>query len=321
MAFRDIKGQARPIELFKGYLKTGNVPGAFLFCGPDGAGKYLSAINFAQALNCLVNKDDACGSCVSCVKIAGQAHPDIHEISAQDSDEIKIEQIRELKRSINLRPYEARRKVFIINDAHRLNPESSNALLKVLEEPPGSSLIILITAKLQLLFKTIISRCQLIRFYPLGREELRDILARDYSVPEAQAHYLSYYCEGRLGGALRLAESDSLAFKNSVIDGFVFSRGTSFIDELAKKERSQIAGQINILAGWFRDIYFAQIGMPAATFINLDREDGIFSAAARYSQSELNEIMTTLTKSLAYLEGNINTKLLLSNLRIEIWKS
>ncbi len=321
MSCKDIKGQPRPIDLLQGYLKTGQIPGAFLFCGAEGIGKNLAAINFAQALNCLENPIDACGSCSSCAKISKKDHPDIHEISTQDSDEIKIEQVRDLKRSINLRPYEAKKKVFIINDAHRLNPESSNALLKVLEEPPGNSLIILITAKPQLLFKTIISRCQLIRFYPLNRDILRDILVRDYSVSAEDAHYLSFYCEGRLGSALKLKNEDVLAFKNSVIDGFIFSHDSLFIDGLASQDRQQIAGQINILAGWFRDIYFAKIGMPAAALINLDRQDNLMRAASRYSELEINEIITTLTKSLMFLEGNINTKLLLSNLRIEIWKS
>ncbi|MCX5712421.1 MAG: DNA polymerase III subunit delta' [Candidatus Omnitrophica bacterium] len=321
MPFKDIKGQKRPIELLQGYLKTGQIPGAFLFCGQEGIGKNLAAINFAQALNCLESNMDACGNCSSCVKISKKDHPDIHEVSAQESEEIKIDQVRELKRSINLRPYEARKKVFIINDAHRLNPESSNALLKVLEEPPGNSLIILITAKPQLLFKTIMSRCQVIRFYPLSRDNLKDILVKDYSVPAKDAHYLSFYCEGRLGSALKLKSADALVFKNSVIDGFIYSGDTSCIDSLAKEERKEIAWQINILAGWFRDVYFAKIGMPADSLINLDRQDMIHREAERYSQIEINEIMSTLTRSLGYLERNIGTKLLLSNLRIEIWKS
>ncbi|MFA6350386.1 MAG: DNA polymerase III subunit delta' [Candidatus Omnitrophota bacterium] len=321
MPFKDIKGQSRPIELLQGYLKTGQVPGAFLFCGPEGVGKNLTALNFAQALNCLESPNDACGGCASCVKISKKDHPDIHEISAQDSEDIKIDQVRGLKKSINLRPYEGRKKVFIINDAHRLNPESSNALLKVLEEPPENSLIILITSKPQLLFKTIISRCQMIRFYPLNRDILRDILVRDYSVPVKEAHYLSFYCEGKLGSALKIKDEDVLNFKNSVIDNFSIFRDSSFIDGLSKQERQEIASQINILAGWFRDVYFAKIGMPASSFINQDRQDIIQRESGRYSQIEIDEIVSTLTKSLMFLEGNINTKLLLSNLRIEIWKS
>jgi len=320
MSFKDIKGQPKAIKILESYLESGKVPGAFLFCGQEGVGKYSTAISFAKTLNCLESRFDACGACPSCVKISKKEHPDVHEICAQDSDDIKIDQIRELKRSINLRAYEGKKKVFILNDAHRLNPESSNALLKVLEEPPRDSLIILVTSKPQLLFKTIISRCQTIRFYPLNRDYLQDVLVKDYAVSCEQAHYLAYSCEGRLGSALKSKENDILFFKNRVIDGFLFSKDPRAIDELASQDRNEISRQINILSGWFRDISLAKIGIPDSEWINADRKIDIQRLMNQYSHMDVAQIFNSLVKSLSYLESNINTRLLLSNLRMEIWK-
>lgn len=320
MFFKDIKGQDRPIAVLRQAFLRSSIPGAYLFIGEDGLGKYLVALNFAKAVNCLNGDFEPCETCPSCLKINKKQHPDVHFIEPEDSEAIKIDAVRGLKKDIALRPYDARKKVFIINDAHNLTPDASNAILKILEEPPRDSLIILISAKPALLLKTIISRCQILRFNPLERGKLEGILENDYRVGKGLAHFLAYFCEGRIGPALRLKDTDILREKNRVIDGFLISGKGAFLDSAHMQERQGLRSALNILAAWFRDIYIAKAGVPHSKLINLDRKEELLKFMARYNFMDLNEIINSISNSLLYLEYNINTKLLLYNLKAELCK-
>jgi DNA polymerase-3 subunit delta' len=319
MAFQNIKGQERAVGTLREYLKAKKIAGAYLFSGPEGVGKYFLARTFAKAVNCLLGQDEPCDTCASCAKVDKNEHPDVHIIDRADGESISIESIRELKKSISLKPYEGRFKVFIINDAHKLGAEAANALLKVLEEPPGDSLIILVSAKSAKLFKTVISRCRTVKFFPLKRAELSTILKKDYFLDGGLAHFLAYSSEGRIGRSLNLKDTDALKQKNKVIDAFLEPRAEP-LDALANQSRQDIRLYLNLLAGWFRDIYLIKAGAPQDELINLDRRDEILKLMNRYSRPELDEIFRLISDSLLNLEQNVNVKLLLSNLKVQIWK-
>jgi DNA polymerase-3 subunit delta' len=225
-----------------------------------------------------------------------------------------------MQREINLKPYEARVKVYIIDDAHNLNAESSNALLKTLEEPPAHSVIILVSSKTSLLFKTVLSRCQIVRFYPLQRKELEKILKNDYGLDVSRAHFLSYFCEGRIGDALRLKDAGFYQDKNMVIDDFLLSCHQAASGASASQTREGLRRDINILISWFRDICFLKTGMPGEELINFDRRNELTKMAHDYTQAELERIINLLSDALLRLNQNINLKLLTSNLKAELWK-
>ncbi|MDD4981012.1 MAG: DNA polymerase III subunit delta' [Candidatus Omnitrophica bacterium] len=303
-----------PIQILQAYIRQGRLTGSYLFMGEEGLGKKLIAKTLAQELNCENHGLNPCGSCSSCLKIEKGQHPDVHCLDAEDSDSIKIEDIRQIQKEISLRPYIGEKKVFILNDAHNLTAEAANALLKILEEPPGNSLIILISSKPALLFKTIISRCKILRFYPMPRLQLEEALKEDFRLDNNLAHFLAYFCEGRFGRALKLKDTDILREKNMVIDGFVLGKRPS-PGSLPADNRNSIRDYLNILAGWFRDIYFAKVGISQNELINLDRKDELLKCMSSYTAFDLEEILNCICDSLLYLEQNINSKLLLSNLR------
>ena len=219
MPFSDIKGQDKPLEIIKAYIQNGRLEGGYLFAGPEAVGKKMTAKILSQALNCVENNNEACGLCPSCLKIEHNQHPDVHIISG-DEVALKIGHIRQLQKEINLKAYEGLFKVFIIDNAHKLTSEASNCLLKVLEEPPKGSLIVLVTDKPNLLFKTIVSRCKVLKFQAIKREELKATLKKDYGLDNGLVHFLAYFSEGRLGQALKLKDTDILSLKNNIIDKF-----------------------------------------------------------------------------------------------------
>jgi len=292
--------------------------GGYLFSGPDSVGKKMASIILSQALNCVLNNNDACGTCPSCKKIENGQHPDVHLISAADG-QLRIEDIRQLQKEINLKAYEGRFKVFIIDNAHMLTPEASNCLLKVLEEPPSLSLIILVTDKPGLLFKTIISRCKIIKFSAQKREELADELKGSYGLDSTSARFLAYYSEGRLGEALRLKGTDIMNTRNSVID--TLSRPSSFSSiGLKVEDKSSLLFALKILSAWFRDLYLLKAGVPDSEAINFDRRSDLLKDLSRFSSVDLERILTAISTTVFYSQSNINTRLLLLNLRAQIWE-
>src|SRR5947208_4939442 len=160
-------GHDRAIAMLRKALRTGNLPHAYLFVGPEGAGEHALAIAFSMALNRQGETppgqpwpDTPCGICASCSRIARGSHPDVMEINLETqarslgetpgksksgpAKELKIDVIREMQATVGLSPYSGRWKIYIIGDAERLNEEASNCLLKTLEEPPEHTILILL---------------------------------------------------------------------------------------------------------------------------------------------------------------------------------
>src|SRR5512134_1109278 len=146
MNFSEIVGHERPVAILKRVLANGTLAHAYLFSGDEGIGKKMTALALASAVNCLERgPDGGCGACPSCRKVASGGHPDVH-LLVPDGGEIRIDQVRQIQEDLSLRPFEGAGKTLIVDFAERMNPASSNAFLKTLEEPPGEALIILVSA-------------------------------------------------------------------------------------------------------------------------------------------------------------------------------
>src|SRR5476649_1892295 len=225
MPFRDVVGHVRLIDLLSRSVAGSTLPPSLLFAGPAGIGKHLAALAVAQALNCTdpakgsglgaQGSVDACGVCAACSRIARGVHPDVIFVSPGDSGAIKIDQVRDVVDRAQYRPFEGRRRVVIIDDADALAPPAQNALLKTLEEPPPSSVFILVTSRPDVLLPTVLSRCPQLRFRPLSAADIATaLMARGHNETEARA--VAATADGSLGHALQesageLVESRDLA--------------------------------------------------------------------------------------------------------------
>jgi DNA polymerase-3 subunit delta' len=316
MAFKDIKGQKDVIEFFRNSVNRNKLSHAYLFSGAEGLGKTLLAQTLAKFLSCenpLRKGDsliDCCDRCISCRKIEASNHPDLHWIDRPGK--ISIDDIRSIQKAIALTPYEARFKVFIILEVERMTEQAANSLLKTLEEPPDSSLLILTCTNTGALLPTIISRCQVIKFYPLNYEMLKEILSAQYKLKQGHAHFLSAQAQGRIGRALSLKDKDSLNKKNRLIDQVFQStfRGPAH-KSFNIRDKNELTDQIRYLLNWCRDILVFKSGVSSINIINVDRIEKIKSWADRLSFAELEEAIQGIEQAHRLIEQNVNRKLAL----------
>jgi len=188
MGFGEVKDQQAAVAALTRALAAGKVPHAYLFEGPAGVGKLLTARALATALNCEAGGADGCGACESCRKIAAAVHPDVRWLTIPEGKRrIPIEAVREAERWIAVRPHEGRAKVLIVEPAEQMSEQAANALLKTLEEPRPGSFLVLVTARASALLPTVRSRCQRVRFGPLERETVEGILVERGAAPEEAA--------------------------------------------------------------------------------------------------------------------------------------
>lgn len=178
MIFGELLGQPKAAKLLRRALESGRLAHAYLFIGPDGVGKATAARSMAAVLFCREGGPAApCRQCGGCIKFSSDNHPDFHHIRP-DGAVIKIDQVRQLKKVLGFPPLESRQRIILIEDVHTMRREAANSLLKLLEEPPPGNLLLLTADESESLLATILSRCQLIPFFPLAPSIAADILLR-----------------------------------------------------------------------------------------------------------------------------------------------
>ncbi|NQS99545.1 MAG: DNA polymerase III subunit delta' [Candidatus Omnitrophica bacterium] len=326
MAFKEIVGQQKAIDFFRSSVENKRLAHAYLFLGPQGIGKTLLAKNLAKFVNCTQpvkgenHEADCCDQCISCRKIEDSNHPDVLWIEPGKSAKISIDRIRALQREISLTPYEGRWKIFIILEAQLMTEEAANSLLKTLEEPPSSSLIILTSTGTSSLLPTIISRCQIVKFSLIAQQRLEEILTQRCN-KATNVHFLAAQAEGRIGRALELADQDILDKKNRLIEQICQSRRSSSVaDTFEVKNKRELANQIRYLLNWFRDILVLKAGLASSFAINADRIEQIKLRANVLSLSELEQVIEKIDQAHRLIRQNVNPKIALEVMIGEIEK-
>ena len=307
MAFRDVVGHQRPLQILRKGIETGRVYPAYLFTGMEGIGKRLVALNIAKALNCPSGEGDACDHCPACKRMNKGVHPDLLQINPT-GEAIKIGQIRELQRTLAFKPYEARWRVVIVDGAERMTREASNAFLKTLEEPPQWTTIILVATAVEGLPPTVLSRCQRIPFNPLSQEEVTKVLADHLMAEEIQN--LVPLAGGSPGRALRMDWEEVTQARGTL--PFVLSpslvRRLQLAQELARQEgRGNMF--LEILEGWFRDLIVYRETGDVGMLLNRDLADEVKRVASQQKTEGLLRDFWSLLQIQQGLEAHGNLQL------------
>ena len=321
MPFADILGHERIVEVLQRSLRTGKTAHSYLFEGVPGCGRKKTALALIQAIFCTEFGDDACGVCQTCRKVASGSHADIHSIAPlPDKRDISIDQLREMQRTLSLRPYEAPRKACIIEPAERMSVNAANSLLKTLEEPPGDALIILLTVNAGMLLPTIRSRCQLIRFAPLSPEHVMTLLERNGMAAET-ASLLAPMSGGSMQRAVEL-DNESLTVRRdavlSCLSQMSINRIATVFDaaETLSGNRDETLELLDLLISFYRDAVHLAAG--SAEIVNRTVRPAIESIAARRSFPRNLELLEAICETRRAIQRNANPKLALDHLFMNI---
>jgi DNA polymerase III subunit delta' len=315
----DVIGHDRAKGILARALERDRLPPALLLAGPGGVGKKTLALATAQAALCeAAPAREPCGTCATCRRVARatapeslsalreeagrhpdedewcnfRLHPDLVLVEGwsltrtgrpRPEPEIRVGQVRDLVAEVPGSPFEARRRVFVIDDAHAMNESSQNALLKSLEEPPPRSHLILVTAQPQGLRQTIRSRCQLLRFGPLPRALVARHLARERGIPEDEAALRAALGAGSLAEALAF---ESEGYRGMRADLLGLLEGLDHSSALERMEQAEALEQVGdaaslltTLRSLLRDVAAARAGAPPAGLLNADVADRIGALA------------------------------------------
>lgn len=317
MSFKDVYGHEKQIRVLQTSMSRDRIPHAYLFYGAEGIGKRTVAEVFAKALNCASGKDslDACGACPSCLKIDHGNHPDVITIKAQGQF-IRIQEIRELQEQMKFSPLEGEKRIFIIIDADRMNIASANAILKTLEEPSASNILVLLTSRPHQLPATVLSRCQHLRFSPLGRETVASFLEEKSSLDHKSAHLIALSSGGSIGKARAMNEESYLTTKAAVFDIIASIKTKDPLKLLSAlndfgKEKKDIMERLGILMTGYRDALVYKETGDRDGLINQDYIDIIKSVAESESGRDIVSCIRAVDRAIHTLDRNANKQLTL----------
>lgn len=314
VSFSDIKGQSNAIKLIRNSLSSGRLAGSYLFSGPSGVGRAQTAKVLIKTIICkkAAEEFEPCGRCGGCLRVDTLEHPDLIWIKPEKNKAIKIEDIRVAREKLNLKPYEAPAGVCVIDDAHMMTVEASNALLKILEEPPGESLIILISDKKELLLDTIISRCIEVRFSYLSPGDTREIIMRNSEVDEETACFLSIFAQGSPGRAMEMIEEDVMERKDDIVNMLknIMKEENPSCMTWDNEDKGRLLEDLELLIMLFRDMAFDAEGLGDMSLFG----GGEYGKDIRgqLSGKSVDKIYNTLKKLIDMkwaLSGNVNPKL------------
>jgi len=328
--FDNLLGNQQLKESLKRLAKSGRIPHSALFVGKNGIGKKLFALELAKFFVCKNPREfGSCGDCASCKraskfnlpkwddrdshkKVIFSEHPDIGTVIPYRNN-ILVDAIRDLETQANFRPYEAKARCFIINDAEKLNDAASNALLKTLEEPADSTYIFLITSNPSALLPTILSRCQTLRFAPIATKQIEDFLFETGDYSSEDAKLLAKLSQGSIGKALEtdpnwFREQSELMLKLleslSINDGFL--RALKTTEELNDaKAKEEYAAKLAVLQIVVHDLWIVKTAWGSEEIVNIHSIEVLKRIASE-----------TETKTIAKWQSEVD--LLRENLRFNL---
>jgi DNA polymerase-3 subunit delta' len=326
MPFASLVGNERIKKLLRRAVAENRISQGLIFAGPAGVGKHQFAMALAQLLNCAQPIDgDACGNCGQCLRIAAREHVDVQTVSP-DGQFIKIGQMREMSGEAQFRPYEGRRRVFIIDDAHRLREEAANSILKTLEEPPESTVLILVTSKPYRLLETIRSRCQMLSFAPLSARELESHLAANYPRPAEETRLLARLARGSIGRALEIdlgEYRDKRQVMVELIESAAVSRDAvrllAAAEYLSRKlEREEMERHLDALTVLLFDLFHLKLGRPKDSITNADITDHLGRIAEAASLDLIIRWAEKIEEFLQAMSRNINRHIALEAMLLSL---
>ncbi len=325
--FRDVIGHKRIVEHLQKAIRNRQVSHAYIFDGADGAGKRMVANIFAAALQCTEGGIEPCGRCTSCLQMQNGNQPDVSYITHEKTI-ISVDDIREqLCAPMTIKPYAGPYRIFIVDEAEKMNEQAQNALLKTMEEPPEYGVILLLTNNKSAFLPTILSRGVELSFLPAGEEELMRFLMEKAQLPDYRARLAAAFSGGNPGTALRCARSeefqsrkDNVAAMMKALPDMHEERMAGLASDFATDKEGQDA-TLDLMLVWLRDVMVRKAGGAEAKLMFAEDADAIAAQAGMISYEGLLAMQEHLAELRSKKRANVNMEtgfwLLLTQLAAE----
>ncbi len=328
MSFSNILGQGPAIKILQRIIAGEKIAGAYLFWGPDGVGKKMAALSMAQALNCEKNEIDACGKCISCKAIEKGNYGDLIVLEPKGPVQSHhIGTIREMQSFVSLRSFYEGWKVVVMDDAEKMTEEAAASLLKILEEPPRRTLFILVSSRPENIVKTVLSRCQAVRFLPLTREVERQILEGLSALFKKRGirDEVLAVSGGSVKKAMAFLTPEREAWRKEILNQWNNTDNIFLISQRISQEEDGggrqdfIMDTLHLIFTWFRDILFIKEGL--GEILNVDYEKELVSQAKKISFPSIWNNLEAVVQAQKDIMRQVNNRLVLDTLFLTLAKS
>ena len=344
--FKEIVGHEQIIEHLQNAITMDKVSHAYIINGPDKSGKMMLAEAFAKTLQCErldgtiaaakaaadfgasvagSSAVEPCMECHSCKQADGRNQPDIIYVKHEKPNTISVDDIRtQVNNDIVIKPYGSRYKIYIIDEAGKMNEQAQNALLKTIEEPPAYAVLILLTTNAASFLQTILSRCVTLNIKVVPDESIKKLLMSKYQIPDYQADVCVAFAQGNVGKAIQLASSEDFnELKASALQLIKRLRDIELYEMTeAVKQIGEYKLTVNdyfdLMMIWYRDVLLFKATGDVNGLIFKDEVYDIKRQAEKSSYEGIQTILEALRKAQIRLNANVNFDLVIELLLLTI---
>lgn len=318
MGFAEIQGNDQVKRVLQLALRKKRWPPSILLIdSSQGEAKKLALV-LAQAVNCLNLDDDGCDQCYNCQAIKEERFPDVLMVEPVN-EVIRVEKIREVKKLAYLRPMVGKRRVFIIDQSEKMNEQAANTLLKVLEEPPSTTIFILLTSNPYLLLPTIRSRCQELQLSPVTQETLEKYiegLGRD----KKEARLMAFFAKGNREVVDKLNYQELRAQRKalwSIVEagarGGIPAQKIKDYGQYTKRQRQLWSQELAILASFWRDLLLVKLNASPELIINYDFLPELKEMAHLVSLEKIKNSLSWINEAAEEVKKNLNIQVIINS--------
>ncbi len=311
--FDDIRGQEGVVSHFKNAIKLNKISHAYIINGEKGMGKKTIAKAFSITLMCERHGESPCMECHACRQVMTDNNPDIRWITHEKPNVISVDEIREqINTDVQIKPYSSNYKIYIVDDADKMNQAAQNALLKTIEEPPLYVVILLLTGNKDMLLSTILSRCVSMELRPLKREQVEQYLMEKAGIVDYKAKEVSEFAGGNIGKAVKMASSDDfMELKDSVVRlakniGKMTTADINAVIKDISSYKDNIEEYMDLLLIWYRDILIYKSCGEKGKIIFEDNKKHIREQAQKFSYESIEKVLKEIDGISGKLRINVN---------------
>ena len=325
MRFSEIVGNRDGAERLRNQIRNGRPFHAYIFEGADGIGKRRLAYTFAQALLCRNPQEgEPCEKCTACKKAVSGNHADIHYI-APDGITINDEVLEEVQEILYSKPFDGNKNILIIDKADTMTARAQNRLLKIVEEPGESAVIIFLTEKINRMLPTIVSRSIVVKLKPADREEIREFLMRETGADEASAEIAASYSYGRAGKGIRILRDEEFKIrrKKSIecACGMLEKKTLAEFQQLLNEnvsDRESALEFLEMMTCWYRDLMLISQGMGEEYIMNRDYMESLTEFCKKTDLKKICRALEKLEEAKYDIMVYVNVNFVLTNMYLEI---